>query len=125
MRVRFRDGHKFPGELRRAIRAYAAASDQAFLEVMGATAPVLDVHPMTPDEVAIDSAAGGGDGYMQLMTNGDVRVAIRPGVSPYRGVEVWTEEQVHALRPDLSERAVRGTYVPAIVNKVLSQKGKG
>lgn len=121
MRVRFRDGHKFPGQVRRAIRAFAASSDPAFLDVMGATAPILDVFPMTPDEVAEDTAAGGGDGYMQILEDGKIRVAIRPGVTPYRSVEVWTEEQVHALRPDLSEAAVRGTYVPKIVNKVLEE----
>ena len=120
MRVRFKDAHKFPGPVRQAIRAFARKSDAAFLEVMGASAPILDVHPMTPDEVEEDTAAGGGDGYMQILPSGKVRVAIRPGVTPYRACEVWTEEQVHALRPDLSESVVRGYYVPTIVKKVLA-----
>jgi len=119
MRVRFKDASKFSPEVRRAIRGFARRSDAAFLEVMGATAPVLDIYPMTQAEVAEDMTAGGGDGYMALLEDGGVRIAIRPGVSPYRAVEVWTEEQVHALRPDLSERSVRGDYVPAIVARVL------
>lgn len=109
----------FPEQTKRVLRGFAASSDRAFIDVMGAPAPILDVHAMTPQEVRRDEAIGGGDGYMHLSSDGRIRVAIRPDVDPMRATEVWTEEQVHALDPSLSENEVRGTYVPAIVRRVL------
>jgi len=119
LKVEFKPAEAFSPQVKEAVRAFAAQSNEAFIKVMGAEAPVGVVHAMTPEEIAEDTASGGGDGYMDLLPGGAIRVAMRPGVTPYRAIEIWTEEQVHALRPDLSEREVRSRCVPAIVNRVL------
>ena len=112
--------HDFPELTKNVLRGFVARSDDAFMEVMGAPPPIVDVHAMTPAEVRRDEAIGGGDGYMHIDRTGRIRVAIRPDVDPYRACEVWVEEQVHALAPELSEHVVRTQYVPEITRKILN-----
>ena len=117
MRPRWRG--RFPAPVREAVNWAAEVSGPAFIEVMGARPFVRDLHAMTHREIAGDSQADGGAGYMiQDESTGAIRIAINPTLSPRRAVEVWIEEQVHALDPELEEPPVRNILVPAIARRI-------
>ena len=118
MRVYFVNGYKFSAPVRKAVRMIAKRSQEPFLEVMGAYPFVETIHAMTDDEVEYDSQGDGGAGYMEIQGN-KIKIAIAPGLSPYRSAEVWVEEQAHAIDPALSENVVRNHIVPEIMRRSL------
>lgn len=118
MKVFFVDGYKFDAQNRRAIRMIARESGPAFLEHLGAEPFIEVIHAMTQDEIDGDSLGDGGAGYMELRGN-RIKIAINPNLTPRRTAEVWIEEQVHAIAPELSENIVRNHYVPVIFRETM------